>query len=377
MPVTYILPNDSEIFDYEFKKSKKNIWIAKPVNMSRGRFIKLIYNNATYKKLCNNENNSSSIQYLVSKYLDKPHLLNNKKYDLRIYVAVLSFTPLKIYLYYNGLVRFATEDYVKNNYDNIFIHLTNYSINKQNPNYKNNLKDNKEIIENEEVEEDNEQYDDSSKWSLVEYRNYFKKEEKEDIFEKIWKQIEDVVIKTMINVTEVNSRDLSGNKNNNVFELYGFDIFVDDKFKIWLLEVNVNPSLHCNSPLDLSIKTELMADLFNLIGIVPYNHNNNEEVYDLTRKKNIKNSSEIKLPKINITNKNNYEIKSKGNEYVDEYYKKIIENYKEEKIRSELTGFELIFPKKNNVQFYSKILKDSKYNNEANNILWDFVLNTD
>ena len=377
MPVTYILPNDSEIFEYEFKKSKKNIWIAKPVNMSRGRFIKLIYNNATYKKLCNNENNSSSIQYLVSKYLDKPHLLNNKKYDLRIYVAVLSFTPLKIYLYYNGLVRFATEDYVKNNYDNIYIHLTNYSINKQNPNYKNNLKDNKEIAENEEIEEDNELYDDSSKWSLVEYRNYFKKEEKEDIFERIWTQIEDVVIKTMINVTEINSRDLSGNKNNNIFELYGLDILVDDKFKVWLLEVNVNPSLHCNSPLDLSIKTELMADLFNLIGIIPFNHNNNEEVYDLTRKKNNQNLSGIKLPKININNKNNYEIKSKGNENVDEYYKKIIENYNEEKIRSELTGFELIFPKKNNVQFYSKILKDSKYNNEANNTLWDYVLNVD
>ena len=378
MPVTYILPNDSEVFEYEFKKSKKNIWIAKPVNMSRGRFIKLIYNNSTYKKLCNNENSSSNIQYLVSKYLDRPHLLNNKKYDLRIYVAVLSFTPLKIYLYYNGLVRFATEDYVKNNFDNIFIHLTNYSINKQNPNYKNNLKDNKEISEFEEIEEDNEQYDDSSKWSLVEYRNYFKKEGKENIFEKIWDQIKDVVIKTMINVTEVNSRDLSGNKNNNnIFELYGFDIFVDDKFKVWLLEVNVNPSLHCNSPLDLSIKTELMADLFNLIGIIPFNHNNNEEVYDLTRKKNSKNFSEIKLPKINVNNKNNYEMKSKGNEYLDEYYKKIIENYKEEKIRSELTGFELIFPKKNNVKFYSKILIDSKYNNEANNTLWDFVLNTD
>ena len=378
MPVTYILPNDSESFEYEFKKSKKNIWIAKPVNMSRGRFIKLIYNNSTYKKLCNNENSSSNIQYLVSKYLDRPHLLNNKKYDLRIYVAVLSFTPLKIYLYYNGLVRFATEDYVKNNFDNIFIHLTNYSINKQNPNYKNNLKDNKEISEFEEIEEDNEQYDDSSKWSLVEYRNYFKKEGKENIFEKIWDQIKDVVIKTMINVTEVNSRDLSGNKNNNnIFELYGFDIFVDDKFKVWLLEVNVNPSLHCNSPLDLSIKTELMADLFNLIGIIPFNHNNNEEVYDLTRKKNSKNFSEIKLPKINVNNKNNYEMKSKGNEYLDEYYKKIIENYKEEKIRSELTGFELIFPKKNNVKFYSKILIDSKYNNEANNTLWDFVLNTD
>ena len=377
MPMTYILPNDSETFEHEFKKSKKNIWIAKPVNMSRGRFIKLIYDSHSYRKLCIHANANSNIQYLISKYLDKPHLLNNKKYDLRIYVIVLSFTPLKIYLYYNGLVRFATEDYIKDNYDNIFIHLTNYSINKQNPNYKSNIKDNKEIAEMEEIEEDYEQCDDSSKWSLVEYRNYFKKEGKEKDLEKILKQIEDIVIKTMINVTEVNSRDLSGNKNNNVFELYGFDILVDEKFKVWLLEVNVNPSLHCNSPLDLSIKTELIVDLFNLIGIVPFNHNNNEEVYNLSRKKNSKRFSEIKLPKINQNLNNNYEIKSKGNEKVDEYYQKIIENFIEEKIRSELTGFELIFPKKNNVEFYSKILKDSKYNNESNNVLWDYVLNSE
>ena len=212
---------------------------------------------------------------------------------------------------------------------------------------------------------------------LVEYRNYFKKEGNEAIFEKIWKQIQDVVIKTMINVTEINSRELAGNKNNNVFELYGFDIFVDNKFKVWLLEVNVNPSLHCNSPLDLSIKTELMVDLFNLIGIIPFNHNNNEEIYNLSRKKNYKNYSDLKLPKINQNYKSNYEIKSKGNEKIDEYYKKIIENYFEEKMRAELTGFELIFPKKDNVEFYSKILKESKYNNEANNVLWDYILNSD
>ena len=376
MPITYILPNDSENFEHEFKKNKKNIWIAKPVNMSRGRFIKLIYDNHSYQKICDNSKSNNNIQYLISKYLDKPHLLNNKKYDLRIYVIVLSFTPLKIYLYYNGLVRFATEDYIKDNYDNVYIHLTNYSINKNNPNYKSNIKDNKEIAEMEEIEEDNEQCDDSSKWSLVEYRNFFKKEGLEENLEKIWKQIEDVVIKTMINVTEVNSRDLSGNKNNNIFELYGFDIFIDEKFKVWLLEVNVNPSLHCNSPLDLSIKTELIVDLFNLIGIVPFNHNNNEEVYNLERKKNTKSFSEIKLPKINQNIKNNYDIKKKGNEKVDVYYQKIIENFVEEKMRAELTGFELIFPKKNNVEFYSKILKDSKYNNESNNILWDYVLNS-
>ena len=223
----------------------------------------------------------------------------------------------------------------------------------------------------EEIEEDNEQ-DDSSKWSLVEYRNYFKKQENgEKIFENIWKQIEDIVIKTCISVTEINSRDLTGNKNNNVFELYGFDIFVDEKFRAWLLEVNVNPSLHCNSPLDLSIKTELVIDIFNLIGIVPFNHNNNEEVYNLDRKKN-KNYTDIKLPKININMKNNLEIYNK--EGFNESYKDIIECFEEEQMRVEKTGFELIFPKKNNVKLYSDILKNSKYNNEANNALWDYIL---
>ena len=43
-------------------------------------------------------------------------------------------------------------------------------------------------------------------------------------------------------------------------------------------------------------------------------------------------------------------------------------------MRMEKTGFELIFPKKNNVKFYSDILKNSKYNNEANNALWDYIL---
>ncbi len=38
---------------------------------------------------------------------------------------------------------------------------------------------------------------------------------------------------------------------------------------MWLLEVNLSPSLNCDSPLDLKIKSNLISDLFTLIGIVP------------------------------------------------------------------------------------------------------------
>ena len=38
----------------------------------------------------------------------KPHLINSLKYDLRVYIVVTSYNPLRIYIFDEGLVRFAT-----------------------------------------------------------------------------------------------------------------------------------------------------------------------------------------------------------------------------------------------------------------------------
>lgn len=56
---------------------------------------------------------------------------------------------------------------------------------------------------------------------------------------------------------------------HNCFDLFGFDILLDSNLKPWLMEVNLSPSLATDSNLDLKIKSELIADLFNLVGIVP------------------------------------------------------------------------------------------------------------
>lgn len=71
---------------------------------------------------------------VVQRYLSKPYLIDGLKFDLRIYVLVAGVDPLKLFVYHQGLARFATETYVapnKDNMDDICMHLTNYAINKE------------------------------------------------------------------------------------------------------------------------------------------------------------------------------------------------------------------------------------------------------
>lgn len=70
---------------------------------------------------------------VVQEYMKNPYLIDKLKFDVRLYVLITSCEPLKIFLYNEGIVRFATEEFhCSNNIDNMFVHLTNYAINKDN-----------------------------------------------------------------------------------------------------------------------------------------------------------------------------------------------------------------------------------------------------
>jgi len=84
-----------------------------------------------------------------------------------------------------------------------------------------------------------------------------------------WSRIYDVIIKSII----------SGENNilaaikktcihrTNCFELFGYDILIDSDLKPWLVEINLSPSLACESPLDLTIKSNLIADTLTMVGV--------------------------------------------------------------------------------------------------------------
>lgn len=89
-------------------------------------------------------------------------MINGFKFDLRIYVLLTSIKPLRIYIYDEGLVRFATEKYnLGQTFENSnkFMHLTNYAVNRIS----------KKFIPNTDPFIDYV----GSKWSLTALKNYF------------------------------------------------------------------------------------------------------------------------------------------------------------------------------------------------------------
>ena len=131
-PPTYLFPEDYKRWCNEREVSNyREMYIMKPTGSSCGRGIRVVGRKQTVSKRPG---------YLVQKYLAKPHLLRGYKYDMRIYIVVTSFEPLKAYQFAEGLVRLATQPYstAKGSLKKRFIHLTNFSINKKAENYKKN-----------------------------------------------------------------------------------------------------------------------------------------------------------------------------------------------------------------------------------------------
>ncbi|KAG5277512.1 hypothetical protein AALO_G00118470 [Alosa alosa] len=226
-PTAFHLPNDYVRFLEEFSKhrlangGKGAYWICKPVDLSRGRGIFIFEDIKDLAYDC---------PVIVQRYISNPLLISGYKFDLRIYVCVKSFSPLTIYIYQEGLVRFATEKFNLGTLNNLYSHLTNTSINKFGPFYST----------------DKEHIGQGSKWTLSKFRCFLRNMGINELV--FWQKINNIITLTILTIAP------SAPSSPNCVELFGFDILIDENLKPWLLEVNYSPALSLDCSADVTVK---------------------------------------------------------------------------------------------------------------------------
>ncbi|XP_038077491.1 uncharacterized protein LOC119745300 isoform X1 [Patiria miniata] len=249
-PRTWVLPADYGDFQAFCRTKKNKTYITKPESGCQGKGIAITRNPKDIKP---------GEHMVCQQYLAKPFLIDGFKVDLRVYVVVTSCDPLRVYVYKDGLARFATVKYTEptnNNLDDVYMHLTNYAINKHSSDF----------IRDEEK---------GSKRRLSTLRRWF--DENGYDSEAIWEEMYDVIIKTLISAHPIlkhNYRscfsNITNQKGSSCFEVLGFDVMLDKKLKAWILEVNLSPSFHTDHKLDKEVKEGLLFDTMNIINLTPF-----------------------------------------------------------------------------------------------------------
>jgi len=287
-PLTFVLPGEYLLYVEAFKKIG-GTWIMKPVGKSQGKGIFLVdklSQTVQWKsdyRLNNQEQQAES--YVAQQYIDSPLLIGGRKFDIRLYVLVKSYNPLVVYMYRDGFARFSVARYEKKNINNTFVHVTNVAVQKTAADYD---------------------ADTGGKMFLRPLKLYLISKYGHERVNELFCEIQLVVIRSLLSVQKIIIND------KHCFELYGYDVMIDENLKVWLIEVNtymcmfthasdrgkgampvrfagrrvlvfldqVNafPSLTANTKDDYNLKCEMLDDMLSIIDLEGRLNGNEDQV---------------------------------------------------------------------------------------------------
>jgi len=226
----------------------KNMWLLKRDNLNRGRKIKVLSNlDDIIKEINTLYEQKSPYNLLIQKYIEQPLLYHKRKFDIRIWVLftfVKSDNKYEVYVFKEGHLKACSDEFNINS-DDLFIHLTNYSVQKHNKNFSKSEIGN-EISFNDFQKELNENHNKEGK--NIDFRK--------DIFPEI------------IKIIGLSANSVKGKINlsnrNNCFEIFGYDFILDINYRPFLLEINTNPGYEESSPLIKMLVPRMIDDALKL-----------------------------------------------------------------------------------------------------------------
>ncbi|CAF3458715.1 unnamed protein product [Rotaria sp. Silwood1] len=240
----------------------RNIWILKPGAKSRGRGIVVYDRLDDILKLC-----SSSLindrKFVVQKYIERPLLIHNTKFDIRQWFLVTDWNPLTIWMFKDCYLRFCTEHFsLSTRQQNV--HLCNYSIQKH---YKNNSNRHIDLpVEN--------------MWTNSEFiEKYLQPNKLADKWDSyIYPAMKDAIICSML----VAQDTIEPRKNS--FELFGADFMLGEDLKPWLIEINCSPTMARCTAVTTEMCDSVLEDTCKVIIDRKYNRTNDTGRFELIHK---------------------------------------------------------------------------------------------
>lgn len=120
----------------------------------------------------------------------------------------------------------------------MFVHLTNVAIQKYSEKYSG---------------------DHGGKWSTKNLKFYLEMVYGTDKSSRCFEEINNLIIMSLKSVQSVIIND------KHCFELYGFDVLLDDNCKPWLIEINASPSLSTTTKKDLNLKMDVLRSIYEIV----------------------------------------------------------------------------------------------------------------
>lgn len=190
--------DDCKSFFSTEPNDKERLYIVKKTRSSGGHGIDIFQGLDTIRLKYGKCEYSRPL--IIMDYIDKPALLNGNKFDFRTYLLVASLKP-RLVFYHDGLVRRANLPYNTSLFSNRNIHITNAKTQNRLDQYYFNLN---EILSNLLISPEK-------------------------------------IIEKMKSLSKVLFLSSNAHSYEGRFHLFGIDWMLDEKFNLYLLEVNRNP----------------------------------------------------------------------------------------------------------------------------------------
>ena len=227
-PSTYIEPKEQmlETIKQIFDEAKKQILIAKPHGETCSRGIELI-TEKNYKEKSKSIKASEEEFYVLQEFLTDTHLYENKKTDLRIYVGVFSWHPLKFKVYPYGLTRISNKPFNADDLEDEESAISTISL--LNGKIEHNL-------------------------TIQEYLETIPNTEKEIVWNRINEEVEKSLKSMLLGM------NVEKNKLDKIIYLLGFDVILKDTFDPYIIEINHFPTIYRSKENDPEDKVNNLLD---------------------------------------------------------------------------------------------------------------------